>query len=59
MEDELQSEAPAEREKLFTEWSKFDSAFIRELVENHRMARELAETSLMFRLDQTLVLKPQ
>jgi hypothetical protein len=44
MEDELASEAPGEREKLFNEWSKFDSAFIRELVENHRMARELAES---------------
>jgi hypothetical protein len=44
MEDELQSEPPAEREKLYKEWSKFDSAFIRELVENHRMARELAES---------------
>jgi hypothetical protein len=43
MEDELASESPEERKKLFDQWSKFDAAFIRELVDNHRMARELAE----------------
>jgi hypothetical protein len=44
MEDELQHETPAERERLMAEWSKFDSAFIRELIESHRMAREVAES---------------
>jgi hypothetical protein len=43
MMDELQSEPADQREKLFAEWSKFDAAFIRELVDNHRAARELAQ----------------
>ncbi|HET6325083.1 MAG TPA: hypothetical protein VFG04_10310 [Planctomycetaceae bacterium] len=44
MEDELQSEPADKRQQLMADWSKFDPAFIRELVENHKMARELAES---------------
>ncbi len=44
MEDELQSEPADKRQQLLADWSKFDPAFIRELVENHRMAREVAES---------------
>jgi hypothetical protein len=44
MEDELKSEPADKRQQLLADWSKFDPAFIRELVENHRMARELAES---------------
>ena len=40
---ELCIEPPEERQRLFNQWSKFDPAFIRELVENHRMSRETAE----------------
>jgi hypothetical protein len=43
MEDELQSEAPAERARLMKQWAKFDPSFIRELIDSHRMSRELAE----------------
>jgi hypothetical protein len=43
MEAELAYEPPSERQQLLSQWSKFDPAFIRELVENHRMARETAE----------------
>jgi hypothetical protein len=43
METELASETPEERKRLLDQWSKFDPAFIRELVDNHRMAREIAE----------------
>jgi hypothetical protein len=43
MEQELASESPEERKHLLEQWSKFDPAFIRELVDNHRMAREMAE----------------
>jgi hypothetical protein len=44
MEDELKFEPADKRQQLLADWSKFDPAFIRELVENHRMARELAES---------------
>ena len=44
MMDELAYEPADKREKLFEDWAKFDPSFIRELVENHRMARELAES---------------
>ncbi|HEX4071190.1 MAG TPA: hypothetical protein VHX68_08475 [Planctomycetaceae bacterium] len=43
MEQELASESPEERKHLLEQWSKFDPAFIRELVDNHRMAREMAD----------------
>jgi hypothetical protein len=43
MTDELQSEPADKRQVMFDQWAKFDPAFIRELVESHRMARELAE----------------
>ena len=43
MEEELAYEPAEERQRLFNQWAKFDAAFIRELVENHRMARETAE----------------
>jgi hypothetical protein len=43
MTDELQSEPADKRQVMFDQWAKFDPAFIRELVDNHRMARELAE----------------
>jgi hypothetical protein len=43
VDDELAYEAPEERQRLFNQWTKFDPAFIRELVENHRMARETAD----------------
>jgi len=43
MTDELQSEPADKRQPMLDQWSKFDPAFIRELVESHRMARELAE----------------
>jgi hypothetical protein len=44
MDDELQYVPADKRQAMFEEWAKFDPAFIRELVENHRMARELAES---------------
>jgi hypothetical protein len=44
MDTELASEAPEERKRLYEQWSKFDPSFIRELVDNHRMAREMAES---------------
>jgi hypothetical protein len=44
MMDELQYESADKRDALFAEWSKFDPAFIRELVDNHRMAREHANS---------------
>jgi hypothetical protein len=44
MMEELKYEPADQREKLFAEWSKFDAAFIRELIENHRAARELAQS---------------
>jgi hypothetical protein len=44
MMDELQYEPADKRQAMFDQWSKFDSAFIRELIENHRMARELADS---------------
>jgi hypothetical protein len=44
VEDELKYEPADKRQILLDQWSKFDPAFIRELVENHRMARELAES---------------
>jgi hypothetical protein len=43
MDEELAYEPKEERQRLFNQWSKFDPAFIRELVENHRMARETAD----------------
>jgi hypothetical protein len=43
MTDEVQYEPADKRQAILDQWSKFDPAFIRELVENHRMARELAE----------------
>ncbi len=43
MEDELSHESPAERKRLMAQWSKFDPAFVRELIQNHRMDREWAE----------------
>ncbi len=44
MMDELQSEPADQREKLFAEWSRFDTSFIRELIETHRASRELAQS---------------
>jgi hypothetical protein len=44
MLDELQYEPADKRQAMFDQWSKFDPAFIRELIENHRMARELADS---------------
>lgn len=44
MEDELQSEPADKRQQFMADWSKFDPAFIRELIENHRMSREVAES---------------
>jgi hypothetical protein len=44
MEDELQTEPAEKRQQMMADWSKFDSAFIRQLVEEHRMAREVAES---------------
>ena len=43
VDNELAYEPPEERQRLFNQWTKFDPAFVRELVENHRMARETAE----------------
>jgi hypothetical protein len=44
MEDELAYEPADKRQAVFDQWAKFDPSFIRELIENHRMARELAES---------------
>ena len=44
MMDELAYEPADKRQAMFDQWAKFDPAFIRELVENHRMARELADS---------------
>jgi hypothetical protein len=44
MMDELAYEPADKRQATFDQWAKFDPAFIRELVENHRMARELADS---------------
>jgi hypothetical protein len=44
MEDELQTEPAEKRQQMMADWSKFDSAFIRQLVEEHRMSREVAES---------------
>lgn len=43
IDQELAYESSQERQRLLNQWSKFDPAFVRELVENHRMARETAE----------------
>jgi len=43
MEAELAYESPDERKRLYDQWSKFDSGFIHDLVDIHRMARETAE----------------
>jgi hypothetical protein len=42
IEEELRHEPPAERQRLFNQWKKFDPAFIRELVETHRLSRQVA-----------------
>jgi hypothetical protein len=44
MMDELAYEPADKRQAMFDQWAKFDPAFIRELVENHRMARDVADS---------------
>jgi hypothetical protein len=43
IEEELQHEPPQDRERLRKEWSNFDPTFIRQLVDTHRLSREVAE----------------
>src|SRR5690606_1434181 len=52
LEEELRHEPPAERERLKAQWTKFDSVFIRQLVESHRMARETAEKRIKQSIEQ-------